>query len=131
MPLLILLSGITLGAVLLAVGFIAEVGVLTVLGVLTLGSSMVVGLQQATSNPTPVTEPQAAKVQATRAAAQPKAGLGSLTGDATVALAMAGMALAAVLLTAGFVVEQGTVIILGLFVMGGSIVGGLVKATNP
>ena len=53
MPLLILISGITLGAVLLTVGFIAEIGVLTVLGVLTMGGSMVAGLQQATSKSTP------------------------------------------------------------------------------
>jgi hypothetical protein len=48
MALLILIAGITLGAVFLTVGFIAEIGVLTVLGVLTMGSSMVVSIQQAT-----------------------------------------------------------------------------------
>jgi hypothetical protein len=129
-PLLILLFGITLGTALLTVGFIAEVGVLTVLGVLTVGSSVVMGLQQATSNSTPVIEPQAVTLQVERATAQPKAGL-SLAGDSTLALAVAGMALAAVLLTTGFVIEHGLVTILGLFVMGGSIVGGLIRATNP
>ena len=46
------------------------------------------------------------------------------------ALAVVGLTLAAVLLITGFVVEQGTVIVLGLFVMGGSVVGGLDKSTK-
>ena len=129
MPLLILLAGFTLGTVLLTVGFIAELGVVAVLGVLILGGSMVVGLQQAAANPAQVREPQAANAQPSTASQQPKAGTG-LGFEPAVALAMVGLTLAGVLLTAGFVIEQGTVVLLGVFLMAGSIVGGLVKASN-
>ena len=125
---LLFLAALSFGAVILSAGFLVELGMLVIAGIIIMSGSIVLGIQKSVSNAIPIEELAASKAKKISNSKLPIPAVFQIDGATGSTIGI--LSIAGILMGAGFIMEQGLVIIISIFNMAASIVRGLVKAAN-